>query len=522
MTQSPPAVADAPTGVRRQQRSGPSLAATAVAVALSALCSVALLWPQHGRSFNWDEVDYVNAARKGVLANLWERGSLSLPDYLRFTRAKMDGRQPRLPSGYQEAEDPFRLRHGHSPAVVTAMVPLASAAGERVPRAVQLLGAVALTVALVVAYRLISPTWTWAGLLVILVVAPWYGWHMFRSIQFHGWSTVWLALAVAFLCRWLTTGRGRGWGIALCASLAALILTLESSAFVVLGVVVSMVIWVRGLHRRPATPWLRQYLLPGALTVLAVTTALWPGLVVKGGLLKLPAERFYQLFLGQSDVYYFNSSADLLSYLLPAVMGVAVIAYLWRRRRDDAMRWGPLLVVSAIYLASVLRFAVSETYFLPAFAPVLILFAWIAGVLRPRARTAVVVGLLAVMLAGASSLVRTNAKDQRADRRVRADLAFVSQLLGTSRGLFDGGQIFRYYLPGRQIEDVSYNGTGLLARRAGQYEPVTAVGYRGSVVGILATRSVFLTGPGAADLSANCRRIDRPTVVLWDCRALSP
>lgn len=516
-----PEVTTAPPGAGERRGTGPSVAATVVAVALSVVCSVLLLWPQHGRVLNWDEADYVNVARRGVLTNLWERGSLSVPDYVRFGYDKVRHRQPRLPPGYQETNDPFHLRHGHSPAVVAAMAPFAHSRHERVIRLVQLFGAVALTVGLVVAYRLVSPTSTWAGLAAILVVAPWYGWHMFRTLQFHGWATVWLALAVAFLCRWFTSGRSRGWGLALCATLAALILTLESSAFVLLGVVVCLVIWVRGLGRRARAPWIRAYLFPGLLTVLAMSIAVWPGLVVKGALLKLPAERFYQVFLGESTVYYFNSSADLLSYVLPAVMGAAALVYMWRRRRDEVLRWGPPVVIAAVYLASVVRLAVSETYFLPALAPLLVLFAWMVGELRPQLQKAVVGGLVVVMALGSMSLLRTNAQDRRDDRRQRADLAFVGDFLGASPGLFDGGQIYRFYLPGRQIQDVSYNDTGLLIRRAGKYDPLPPSAYAGSVVGILTTRTAFLAGPGARELTSRCRRVDRPTVVLWDCRGIT-
>jgi hypothetical protein len=497
------------------------MAALAVGVALSAVCSVLLLWPQHGRVLNWDEVDYVSSARMGVVTNLLERGSMSVPDYIRFGRAKINHEAPRLPAGYEEVDDPFHMRHGHSPGVVVAMVPAADAEGERWPRGVQMLGAVALTIALLVAYRLVSTTWTWAGALVILLVAPWYGWHMFRTVQFHGWSTVWLCLAVGFLCRWFTTGRQRSWGIALCVSLAALILTLESSAFVILGVVACLVIWVRGLGRRAREPWIRRYLLPGLLTVLAVTVAVWPGLVLKGGLLKLPAERFYQVFLGEGEIYYFNRSADLLSYLLPTAIGVTVLIYLWRNRRDEMLRWGPLVVVSAVYLVSVVRFAVSETYFLPAFAPLLLLLAWIVGDLRPRVQAAAVTALAVVMVAGAVSMVRSNDKGRQADRTARADFTFVGDFLGTSRGMLDGGHVFRYYLPGHHIEDLSYDTEGLLVRQAGKYDRVPPSGYQGAVVGILATRTTFLNGPPAADLSSRCPRIDRPTVVLWDCRAFS-
>lgn len=497
---------------------GPSILAAVLAVAVSVAVSLVLLWPQHGRALNWDEVDYLNAARQGVITNLWDSNALPVADFIRFTRDKLADRDATLPAGYDEATDVFRLRHGHSPGVVVAMVPTADAAGERAARAVQLVGAAALTAALVVAYRLVSTTWTWGGLAVLLVVGPWYGWHMFRSLQFHGWTTVWFCLAFAFLCRWLTEGRPRSWGLALCAALALLILTLESSAFVLVGVVACLVIWVRGLRRRAREPWIRRYLVPGLLVVVGITVLVWPGLVVKGGFLKLPAERVAQVFIGGGDVYYFNSQADVLSYLLPAALGAIVVGYLWRRRRDEVLRWGPLLVVAGIYLASVIRFAVNNTYFLPALAPILVLFAWIVGDLRRRTQAAVAAGMAVVMAGGLASLAGTNQRDQERDEITRADFAFVGAFVAQDRGLFDGGHIYRHYLPGTRIEDISYDSDELLIRRGGDYDPFPPQEYQGTVIGVQANRKLFLDGPGARDLSANCPRIDRPTVVLWDCR----
>lgn len=496
------------------------MAIAAVLVAVTSLCSVVILWPEHGLSLNWDEVDYVAAADQGIFANLWERGSLSVVPYLRLARAKASGGTFTLPEGYKEPTDPFRLRHGHPPAVVAAMAPADQAGGERTQRVIQMLGAVALTVAVAIAYAVVVPGWSWAGLVTVLAILPWFNWHMFRNLQFHGWESVWFCLSLVAVQQWLRSDRSLRWGLLACASFVLCLVTLESGGLVLLGALACVIVWVRGLKRRAATQWIRRYALPGTALVALGTFCAWPGSVVKASLLKIPAERVYQAFIGEGDVYYLNRNLDdVVTYLLPIFVIAVTLGYLILRERRTASQWAPLAVMGLVYGALVMKFAVNETYYFPATLPFIVLLGWVVGALRGAARAAVMAVTVLLVAFGVVNVVRINSSDLDADRVRRADFAFVSGFLHGSPALLDGGHIFRRYVPDARIDDLSYNAKELLVRRSGQYVPVTADMLQGRVAGVLTTRTAFLKSAAARELTARCPRTNRTTVVLWDCRA---
>jgi hypothetical protein len=487
-------------------------------VALSAAFSLVLLWPQHGTTLNWDEVDYVNAARLGVAANLLETGSLSAPDYLQFARAKIAHDEPRLPPGYDEPNDPIHLRHGHSPGVIVAMTATADARTEHSQRAIQAVGAVVLTIVVVGSYLFLSRAWTWPGLIAILLVLPWYDWHLFRSIQFHGWETIWLVVSAVLLTVWLRSGRPARVGVALCLTLAMAILTLESGAVVLLGALVCVVVWGRGLGRRTDVHWIRLYAIPGLALVGLATFVVWPGSVLRVSLLKIPLERVYQLFLGEGEVFFVKESPDRSLYLVLFLVIVPTLAYLLVRRRGDSISWGPLAVMGLLYGVVLFKFSVSASYYLPALAPFLVLMGTVLDDIGRRAQLVAGVVLVAVMAVAVTSATGVNSDDRQADRQRRADYAFVRTYVGESEAMMDGGHLFRHYAPDADISDLSYNDKELLVREAGKYVPVPFERLRGKVVGVLATRTAFLGSAAARDLAARCPQTTRETVVLWDCR----
>jgi len=485
----------------------------------SGVLSLVLLWPQLGTTLNWDEVDYLNAARQGVAANLLERGSLPIPTYLHFARSKITHTDYPLPPSYDEANDPIHLRHGHSPGVVVGMVPTANTHSERSQRAIQAVGAVVLTVALAIAYLIVTPRRTWLGLLAIAAIGPWYGWHLFRFVEFHGWEAVWVTATAVCLSQWLRTGRRPAWGVAVCASLALCVLTLESGAFVVLGALVCLVVWVRGLGRRTSGRWIRRYALPGLALSLAMVAVAWPGFLLKGSLFKIPLERVYQVVFSSSDIFYLNGKAsDPLTFVVPALVILAGCGYLFLKRRDEAAQWGPFVVIGVVYFLGVIKFSVNETYYYPAVAPFIVLLAVALSSLPRRAEVATAVVLAALVVASSASIHRLNQDDVAADNVRRADYAFLGGYLQGKDAWLDGGHVFRHYVPGARIQTVSYNASGLAQRRAGKYETIPPSEYAGKVFGILSTRGAFLRSETARTLTAMCARTDRPTVILWDCR----
>jgi hypothetical protein len=240
--------------------------------------------------------------------------------------------------------------------------------------------------------------------------------------------------------------------------------------------------------------------------------------VLKVSLLKIPLERVYQLFLGDSQVFFVKESPDRSLYPVLFLLIVPTLAYLLMRKRGDIRSWGPLAVMGLLYGVVLFKFSVSATYYLPAAAPFLILVGTVVDDIGRRAQLAVGVALVAIVAVAVGSATKVNSDDQRADAERRADYAFVKTYVGESPAMMDGGHVFRHYVPGADISDLSYNQKELLVREAGKYVPVPFDRLRGKVVGVLATRTDFLGSAAARDLGARCPRTTRATVVLWDCR----
>ena len=73
--------------------------------------------PSKDALLNWDETDYANAARKGILANAVEAGSLSITQFVRLSLLKKNKQEDKISELKlpEESGDIFLLRHFHPP-----------------------------------------------------------------------------------------------------------------------------------------------------------------------------------------------------------------------------------------------------------------------------------------------------------------------------------------------------------------------------------------------------------------------
>jgi hypothetical protein len=80
-----------------------------------------LLWeklkPTQNLLFNWDEVDYANAARKGIFVNAVEAGSLSIVQFMKIALLKKNKQEEKISALKlpEEQDDVFLMRHFHPP-----------------------------------------------------------------------------------------------------------------------------------------------------------------------------------------------------------------------------------------------------------------------------------------------------------------------------------------------------------------------------------------------------------------------
>lgn len=484
-----------------------------LAVVLTVTLAFILRGP-HRAVLNWDEVSYVNAARLGWWPNASDEGSLSPGALLAFIEAKWRHQASHLPRGYEEERDPLLLRNLHPPFIVFLVVPFAWSLAEPVLRLGQLLGAWTLLAALLVAHRWTSSRPTRMGVLTVGVLGLWAGRLLFRSIQCHGWMTIWTLASVVALGRWLHK-RERAWGVATSVFLALTVVTLHTGLVVLAGAVVAVLVLGR-LDRRLRARW-REVAVGGSIVSSAVLV-LWPGSVAKLSLLRIFAQYAYLMNIGKewagSRALLWRNSLALLPLLaqLPALSW-----WVWARQRSGVARWGPAFVIGVLYAIPMVPHMVTPTYLLPALGLLIPLVGWLVDAQPTRPRRCVVGG--AVFALVALSWWATPIAN-REDAAQREDLSWLESALRDHETLADGAHILRHYLgPSYRIRTVwvNYESDALLLRERGEYRPLTPQDTGGRFVLIWARRPGFLASTQRIPALAGCPLAVRHTVLLFDC-----
>lgn len=482
---------------------------------------VMFLWADHGSLLHWDEIDYVNAARLGAVANAFEGGSMSSVQFVRFAVSKIRGSNPVVPSNYDEQHDPLLLRHYHPPFVVYLLSAVSGSRSERVLRLVQLLGALAFTLTVVFAYRSIEGSKGWPGLLLVSLLAVWMSTLLFGPIWFHGWEAVWSTAAatlLSLLSRPVPAGRN-GVAVALGVVLALALLTLETGVFVWLAALLWLVVGCSGrlLGAEPVLG-MRQFVVVVTIMVL-VTVVGWPGSITKISLLKNFATHGYSVWLGKE--YVPVAYGALAVSLLPIVI-LSPVSVLWLLfgGRLEWRSWGPFLVVGAVYGVGMILFvagasAFRTAYLGPAFAPL----ACVVGAACDRA-SAVWARLLLVVVGCVLISAAWPQLGGPFDQWEREDLRWLSGVLRERTALMDGGHIYQYYLgPNYTIRPifVSSRGDAVLVREKWKFRELRGEDISGRIVVIAWYRPQLILEGGQSPLLERCRRIERATVRVYDC-----
>jgi hypothetical protein len=468
-----------------------------------------ILWNAHSLLLNWDEVDYVNAAKQGVWANLTERGSLTPQEYIAFARSKLLGRPPNLPPNYEEARDPFNLRHFHPPFVVVLLSPLSDMRSERLLRSIQLLGALSFISVVLLSYRGLSPTPKATGYLTVSVLVVWAARLLFSSISMHGWEAVWVTAVAALLSRWLRDGQ-RGTWAALCASLALALFTLETGLIVCVIAALCILVW------SPATVAARAswcWVVLGTASVILFVMIIWPGVILKASLIKSVLLYLYRMKSMEEYSSVSKQSLYLVWTLLPVWLpSIPAISWLVLADRSNVRRWAPYVVVGSVYSVALLRFAVSPSYVVAAIGPLICVIGLVADNLSSVRIRVLVTGVCLLVAWG------TAPRLTEGNESARDDLRYLGAALRDREALMDGGHIYQYYLGPRfaiRPVTVSYDGESISVRENGTYRKLGKQDLGGKLVVLQKNRRV---GPSLSSLLEGCQRTEKNTIRLYDCR----
>lgn len=414
----------------------------ATAFLLSSFLLAPVLWMSHERLLNWDEVDYVNAARLGVWVNMADANSLDVRDYYSFARAKASNQAPQLPESYSEQLDTLYLRHLHPPLVAVLLTPLADSKNERVIRFIQVVGALLLIGSMLYGYSLLSANPTWAGAFVVAALAVWCAWELFATLSFHGWVAIGLTMSAALASAWLSTGSAR-YGIGLCIALAFSVLSLESGLFV-FALVAAIVLSFKMKAICPAGSCSWSRLLLGSLLVAAICFVFWPGSLLKISIVKIVFHYAYRLAVVRREYEGVPERWRMILQVLGPMMLVALasITSLWFSARDEARRWAPFAFVGCFYALIMLPFAISNTYILPATGAIACLAGcWVDHVQRFGKRSFAATAVVALLVLTAPTWPTPD--KYAAEKQEMSELG---QMIAGKRAFIDGGHICQYYL----------------------------------------------------------------------------
>lgn len=444
-----------------------------------AILAVSALWPAHGRSLNWDEVDYVNAARLGLWTHITDQSSLSPGPYIQLVRAKLAGQPPEFPTGYDESCDPFHLRHLHPPLVIYLLVPLSDSSDERLLRSIQLVGSLLLVGVSILAHRVLSVVPTLAGTVAVGALSSWASILLFGTISFHGWLAICIAATAAITSSYSQIG-GRNRGLALSAALAASALTLESGLFVWLLVATCLFVW-RGRILGGLRRWWLLCILGGVIAA-GICALIWPGAVLKVTPIKIVLHYAYRIFFVNREYAGIeNRWYGHIRLLWPvAAIIFASIFFALSSLRQTAHCWGPYLVIGVGYGVMIAPFAISVTYILPAMIPLMSIVGLAADAASARwARAGFALVSVTVLIITAGTEVTSRVGDHE-----RLDLLSLQEMIRGKRAYADGGHIYRFYLDGNyNIHPISVTYDGeLTVRQNGSHRMLTHKDIHGSVV----------------------------------------
>jgi hypothetical protein len=317
-----------------------------------------------------------------------------------------------------------------------------------------------------------------------------------------------------FFTRWLEE-RDKVAGAICCVCAALSLLSLETGVLLLLGMGICLFIW----RPRPSTQaekrdYLRQITL-GALLVGLIVIILWPGAITKISLAKAFAIYIYRIGEGQE---YAVGRLNFQAMSVLAIILLTLVTIATRRQLRDKARgpcWGPYVIISCLYLVALSRFALSITYILPAFGLIGCLIGSTVDQFTKPAVKAVCIATALLLVYG--SLPPILSRDTSIG--ARSDLVWLSGALRGRNTLADGGHIYRHYLnQGYTIHDISlsYGADFLLRREKGEYKPLGKNDIAGSIV-LIQQRPNQVIKDLAAQILADCKRVERASLIFWDC-----
>ncbi|MFM7132618.1 MAG: hypothetical protein ACKO0V_25025 [bacterium] len=452
-----------------------------------------------GKTLHWDEVDYVLAARQGVVANATDSSAFSALDFLRFVIAKFKNQPLSEFPDYDEDHDVFNLRHSHPPLLHFVLAMLwperLNPGHETELRLLQFSGAALLIATMLWGYLKISENPTLPGLAAVSAVGVLCGFFLGRDLNCHLWIAVSLIFTSLSVGQFLARPVRRN-GIADGSFIGLNFLGLQTGVFVAFWAVIAVGIAIllspekmsennqKLNFRKMFTTWVIRsvWMLIGFIALVLVA---YPGAFLRLSLLRIFALYAFLIIKGNEYSGVSSRYSGYISLVFPLlILGVTGLVRLVFQNRSP--RWYLALATSVIgfgYGLILLKFLLNITYITPALALFGVLgMAAISSWKKPVVDMSVAIGLMAF------TVFRMTTYPASSNHYTIQNFQQLADILGSRQALIEGGHILKYYEPQVAADVVSVTVSGdqktLIRRdtRKLQYNPVTPEQLAGNIV----------------------------------------
>ena len=326
------------------------------------------------KNFDYDEVDYINAANLGIISNAFERGSLNLKSFVFLGLSKdtngKDISEDANENFPPEESDPFLLRHFHPPLPVYywSVFSKLSIFGLDQERLLKISGFVAYFIFCLIFMGVLkantqnkSINRSQALFLIVFFTSPLLintslnlNFHTFHAI-----SCIFFSYALVNYLRSTNHKDAYVLGIAI----ASLVMTLETSLILIFFGIMIALVYQRSIFFNA------QRLLKAIIGMLISILILWPGTLWTGGPIKSFGMHAYRVFIEGGSEYDFSKLVLFKELLFanPLLIFLSLCIYVVMIKKcfQDLTIFVPLSLGLSL-LIFIGNFAHFQSYFLPA------------------------------------------------------------------------------------------------------------------------------------------------------------
>jgi hypothetical protein len=323
---------------------------------------------------SWDEVDYANASREGILINAFDLKDLNMIQFIKIGMAKSSNNREEIikisSEVFPEDEQPFLMRHFHPPLPVYYWSLFTTSTNSIVDLPLRLSSVfffilfIVLFLTLGLKQKEIQPNKSpLQDLLVFCLFTSPVFFLSNSSLNFH----IFHALACLFfafnLQNYLKKYSNKNeWFLAF--SLAGLLLTLETGIFVVfVGFLTA--IFYKGIKYLLSSDLLRLF-----VKSFMIFIVFWPGAIISGGPIKSWFMYVYRIFFNSNAEYKgLDIFSNLMQFinsnlLLTLIVIINIVVLILKNSLKEI--FNVPVVLGLAYGAFLMPFALNYTYFIPA------------------------------------------------------------------------------------------------------------------------------------------------------------